>query len=112
MSIEIEKGKEAITFVKPLASNQFFSLLEVKPKTGRTHQIRVHLKSVKTPILGDTVYGCERTNRKNNVPRQLLHALSISFKHPFTEERLNLTAPIPKDMEEWISKIKLSSCQK
>ena len=105
MSVVIEEGKEAITFVKPLASNQIFSLVEVKPKTGRTHQIRVHLKSVKTPILGDTVYGCDRTNSKYNVARQLLHALSISFIHPFTGELLHLSAPIPNDMEEWISKI-------
>ena len=90
-------GKEAITLVKPLKITERQTLLEIKPVTGRTHQIRVHLQSVKTPIVADPLYG-----RKEPNIRHQLHAHQIEFIHPIKGEKVVITAPIPEDMERFI----------
>ena len=105
MAIRQEGGREAVTFFRPLKKGEIFSLIEAKPITGRTHQIRLHLKSAHTPILGDAIYGNERINRKYRVPHHLLHAYFLSFKHPIQENSLTITAPIPEEMGAWIEKI-------
>ena len=68
--------------------------------TGRTHQIRIHLRHLGTPVLGDPVYGSEGSNKKFKAPRQLLHALRLRLAHPITGILLDLSAPIPKDFLE------------
>jgi 23S rRNA pseudouridine1911/1915/1917 synthase len=105
MAIREEDGREAITLCKPLKKGDIFSLVEIEPITGRTHQIRLHLKSINTPILGDAVYGSERVNRRYQVPRQLLHAHTLTFRHPIQKNSLTITAPLPKEIEVWIEKI-------
>lgn len=75
-----------------------YQLLELYPKTGRTHQLRVHLAFIGHPVVGDPVYG--KTKSGLNVPRQLLHAWKISFEHPRTGERQNFTAPLPGDFRQ------------
>ena len=89
-------GKEAITEIIPIANNEEFSLVEAKPHTGRTHQIRVHLQSISHPILGDEVYGNLKVNKRLKLEHHLLHARSLSFTHPIKGERITITAPIPK----------------
>lgn len=89
-----EKGKEALTEFETIRFEEPFSLVCCKPKTGRTHQIRVHLKSLGTPIFGDRIYGFEKINIKMEAPRMLLHAHKLSFIHPLTEEKISLEAPI------------------
>lgn len=77
-----------------------FTQLDCHPKTGRTHQIRVHLKFLNHPIVGDSKYGGRKTARLDHrwCPRQFLHASQISFNHPATGKRLTVTAPLPPDL--------------
>lgn len=78
-----------------------FQLLELHPKTGRTHQLRVHLAFIGHPVIGDRVYG--KTKSGLNVSRQLLHAWKISFDHPRTGERRTFIAPLPRDFRQVLS---------
>lgn len=96
MAIDPE-GKEAISKYRVLKAKGAFSLVEIELITGRTHQIRVHMKHHGTPILGDPVYGSVTINQKYGVSRQLLHAYYLEFCHPMTGKVLQLTAPIPED---------------
>lgn len=98
----IDTGREAITYIETLAVNGDFSLVKAKPITGRTHQIRVHLQSLNTPILGDSIYGPHKLNHKLGVSRQLLHAHTISLSHPILDHQITLTAPPPLDLQKWI----------
>ncbi|OJU88265.1 hypothetical protein BGO17_01750 [Candidatus Saccharibacteria bacterium 49-20] len=91
------KGKPAITAYEVLATNGEQSLVELRPKTGRTHQLRVHMQYVNTPIAGDRVYGNERS-----ASRLCLHAHSLEITIP-TSKRQTFTAPIPKLFQEMVS---------
>ncbi len=97
-------GRKAVTEIQLAASNDKISLVLVKPKTGRTHQIRVHLKHIGCPVVGDALYG-----KKDLHARQLLHAYQLAFEHPITKVEMRLAAPIPDDMKEWIQKLPLKS---
>ena len=93
MAISRRPGARAAeTTWKVLQSEGNLSLLECRPKTGRTHQIRVHLKHLGHPIAGDRAYGGGA-----DFPRQLLHAWKIAVDHPSTGERLEFQAPVPAD---------------
>lgn len=96
----VETGKKALSRVTVIAHHQELSLVQVELITGRTHQIRVHLKHVGCPILGDPVYGQRHSNTQYQITRQLLHAGWIRFPHPRTHVPLTLTAPLPEDMEK------------
>lgn len=95
MSVDPE-GKEAISIFRTLQENNGLFLVEVDLITGRTHQIRVHLKHHKTPILGDPIYGSPSMNQKWGVSEQLLHAYEISFIHPFTYKTIFIRASLPE----------------
>ncbi|MBI3236434.1 MAG: RluA family pseudouridine synthase [Chlamydiales bacterium] len=101
-------GKEAKTFCELLDFNGSFSLVSVRLITGRTHQIRVHFKYRNTPILGDSVYGNERSNQQQKAERQLLHAYRLCLSHPITGAPLSITAPIPSDFQRFIQKMNLT----
>jgi 23S rRNA pseudouridine1911/1915/1917 synthase len=101
----LSDGREASTELQLAAFNDQFSLLLIRPLTGRTHQIRVHLKHIGCPILGDLVYGNERLNRTSDPGRQLLHAYRLSFEHPITGDLLKLSAPIPDDFQSWMRRL-------
>ena len=93
MSVSNRPGaRPAETAWKLLANDGKLSLLECRPKTGRTHQIRVHLKHLGHPIAGDRVYGGGA-----DYPRQLLHAWKLEVKHPRTGDDLAFLAPVPDD---------------
>lgn len=96
VSRDEKKGKLAITTYKVIDSNERYSLLDVNIETGRTHQIRVHMKHIGYPILGDIVYG----RPDNKIMRQMLHAYKLEFKHPITSEEMVLEAQLPKDFVE------------
>ncbi len=96
-------GKVAITNYKVIDSNDKYSLLEVNIETGRTHQIRVHMKYIGHPILGDSVYG--KSDKKNT--RQMLHAYKLEFDHPITSKKMILKAPLPKDFLDALDYSKL-----
>lgn len=87
------KGKAAITQYEVLASNGEYSLLDLKPKTGRTHQLRVHMQYLRTPIAGDRVYGDAKS-----APRLCLHAQSLEITIPGSH-RKTFTAPVPPEFE-------------
>ncbi len=88
-----EDGKEAITEISVLDKTGKYSLVLLKPKTGRTHQLRIHLKTLKAPIVGDKIYGGSR----KDAPHMLLHAYKLNFIHPFFGTPIQLEAPIPKE---------------
>lgn len=98
-------GKKAISHVKTLAFNGKLSLVSIVLVTGRTHQIRVHLQHLGTPVLGDTVYGSPRANSTYDVCNQMLHASYLRFTHPFTGQEMELKAPLPKEMERFSQNI-------
>jgi 23S rRNA pseudouridine1911/1915/1917 synthase len=104
-------GREAETKYKTISNFKFqipnskkeiFSLLEVEPKTGRTHQIRVHLKYLGYPVVADEFYAGRKTYRADKLwcPRQFLHASELSFVHPKTGERVKFSAPLPLDLKK------------
>ncbi len=90
-----DKGREARTSWRVLAELPCGSLVECTLHTGRTHQIRVHLKHLGHPLLGDEVYG-----KRGDFSRQMLHAWKLGFTHPRTGERMHFCAPIPEDFRE------------
>lgn len=84
------------------------TLLELRPRTGRTHQIRVHLAALGHPVLGDPTYGGRKVKALGQVtiPRVMLHARTLGFVHPSTGRPLEFTAPRPPDMEEIIQALR------
>jgi 23S rRNA pseudouridine1911/1915/1917 synthase len=90
----VEGGRDAVTAYRVIERFAGYSLVEARPKTGRTHQIRVHLAAIGHPIVGDRVYG----KRSDLVGRQFLHALRIAFEHPRTGERQTVYAALPDDL--------------
>lgn len=87
-----ERGRASKTDYRVLQELPAGTLVECTLHTGRTHQIRVHLKHLGHPVLGDEVYG-----RRGDFSRQMLHAWKLGFIHPRTEKRLNFESPIPAD---------------
>jgi len=88
-------GRCARTAYTVLEQFHGYTLLEVRPETGRTHQIRVHLASVGHPVAGDVVYG----SRSELVERQFLHAMRLNFMLPSTKETVEFTVPLPSDLQ-------------
>ena len=102
MSINSRRGRPAETAYKVEASSDSVSVVQLRPKTGRTHQLRVHLAAVSHPIVGDRVYGSVRAERLLPPPlrhfeRQALHAKVIKFSHPYSGETVTVRAPYPDD---------------
>ena len=105
-------GKEAITNYIPYENYEGFTLVECQLETGRTHQIRVHMQSIKHPIVGDKTYNRPSTKLKElgieDFPRQALHAYSLAFIHPKTGEEVGFKSDLPEDMYEL--SVKLAEC--
>ncbi len=110
-------GKESITFYEVLESFRGFSLLKLTPKTGRTHQIRVHLLYIKHPIVADDMYGgrlvypwqladAEPAVQQPVISRVALHAHTLEFKHPATDEMVKFEAPLPEDMQNLLDMLR------
>ncbi|MCC7301379.1 MAG: RluA family pseudouridine synthase [Bacteroidia bacterium] len=115
---EGDQGKHAVTHYKVLERFGYVTLVECKLETGRTHQIRVHMKYIGHPVFNDTEYGGDQilkgttfTKYKQFIqncfgimPRHALHARTLSFKHPRTKKELHFEAPLPADMTAVIEK--------
>lgn len=98
------KGKEAITKWRCLTAGKKASLLLCEPITGRTHQLRVHMKEMGHPLLGDTQYA-KRFSCQIYVHRQMLHAFRLTFPHPETGKIIEVTVPIPEDFVEALENV-------
>ncbi len=98
-----EDGRRSITIIRKAVPHGAFTLLEIGLKTGRTHQIRVHLANAGHPIVGDPKYGDFALNRQvareQRFGRMFLHARELAFDHPASGERFTLQAPLPADCE-------------
>ncbi len=117
------EGKNALTYFEVLEEFEFTSLLKLNLKTGRTHQIRVHLSSINHPIFGDETYGGTKIvygsslpkikSRVDNllklIPRQALHAKTLGFEHPRTKEFMRFDSELPVDMTDILEKLKFNS---
>lgn len=108
----VPTGKQAVSFIKTLGWNDKLSFVQIVIATGRTHQIRVHLRHKGTPVLGDALYGNPSLNHYYNAQRQLLHAAIIKFQHPLTGQQLELMAPPPIDMLHFMHKFRLDELEK
>ena len=98
-----KNGKESITEFKVLKRYDGFTYIEVNIKTGRTHQIRVHMAEIGHPIVGDEVY----SNGKNpfGIHGQMLHAYKLKFVHPTTKKEIQFEAPLPKYFKDILDKL-------
>jgi 23S rRNA pseudouridine1911/1915/1917 synthase len=115
------EGKEAITLYEVIQQFEFASHVKINLKTGRTHQIRVHLSSIGHPVFGDPTYGGRKNLTDNHsaavkshiqnlleiMPRQALHAKTIGFIHPHLKEFMRFDSELPEDMEELIGRLKI-----
>ena len=113
------EGKHAVTHYEVLEEFEFASLVKLNLETGRTHQIRVHLSSINHPVFGDPiyggrqiVYGSDLPKMKNRIQnlfdtmkRQALHAKTLGFIHPHTQEFVRFDSELPEDMRELINKL-------
>ena len=105
--VDATGGREAATGFEVRERCGRGTLLEATPRTGRTHQIRVHLAAVGHPILGDARYGGGGDDAKRlGLARPFLHAWRIAFDHPVTGERLELEDPLPADLEEALRRVR------
>jgi len=107
MSAHSRRGRMAVTSWKVLERWEGFTLLELHPETGRTHQIRVHLAAMGHPILGDPLYGKKGVSQdpvlrgcSRSINRQALHAHRLGFTHPRTGEMVEFVSPLPQDIGE------------
>ncbi|HZD60283.1 MAG TPA: RluA family pseudouridine synthase [Anaerolineae bacterium] len=99
-------NREATSHYSVLATYNEYSLVEVSLETGRTHQIRVHMKYINHPVVGDQLYGSGRSKRDLGLQRQFLHAYRLEFDHPRTGERLHFEDNLPQDLQEVLKKLK------
>ena len=105
-AVRHDVGKASDTFYEVEERYPRHSYLRVFPKTGRTHQIRVHLSALGHPIVADRIYGGKIGEFEGLVDRQMLHAYRITFRHPMTGDEVTFTAPIPPDMEGLLERLR------
>ncbi len=89
-------GSPAVSHYQVLKTQGAFSLLRLRPETGRTHQLRVHMASIGCPLVGDWLYGVENLTL---ISRPALHSAALALVHPVTRELISVSAPIPDDMQ-------------
>ncbi len=122
-TVSFSEGKHAHTFYEVIEEFEFASLVKLNLKTGRTHQIRVHMSYINHPVFGDPTYGGRKIvygaslpkikNRVDNllsvISRQALHAMSIGFVHPRSNKKLYFDSSLPADMQNVIDELKSSN---
>ena len=110
----VRGGRSALSLYRVRQRFDRFTLLDVELKTGRTHQIRVHLASLKHPVVGDETYGAGRDNtiqdaklraRVRNLGRHFLHAEKLAFTHPETGKRVEFNSPLPPELDSLLTEI-------
>ena len=93
-TVDFEHGEEAITHYKLVKKENGHSLVSLQLETGRTHQIRIHMKDLGDPLIGDYLYNPDM----EHITRQALHSYHMEFPHPITGQKMTFTAPLPSDM--------------
>lgn len=106
-AINYEHGKPAVTHYKVMERFGKFTWIEAQLETGRTHQIRVHMASIKHPLLGDSLYG--PASNREGAARQMLHAGILGFEHPATGEYMEFQSPLPEDFEKVLNRLQNQS---
>ena len=101
-------GKPAVTEYRVLERYSEATLLDIIPRTGRTHQIRVHLAHIGHPVWADKRYGLQTPKFQRYIKRQALHAYMLAFKHPLTGKAMKFTSELPKDMRKLLDKLRLN----
>ena len=111
----VRGGRTALSIYRARERFDRFTLIDVELKTGRTHQIRVHLAWIKHPVVGDETYGSGRDNtvadrvirsQISKIGRQFLHAEKLGLTHPKSGERLNFTSPLATDLQKLLDAIR------
>ncbi|NLO89334.1 MAG: RluA family pseudouridine synthase [Clostridia bacterium] len=105
MAVVFKNSKPAVTYLRVLERFEDYTLLELELKTGRTHQIRVHMSYLKHPVVGDTKYG--RRKNEFGIEGQLLHAKTLGITHPRTGEYMEFNAELPEYFEEILKQIRI-----
>jgi 23S rRNA pseudouridine1911/1915/1917 synthase len=119
MAVSASRGRQAITQYKVIEEHGYFSLVQLALKTGRTHQIRVHLQHIHHPVFGDAEYGGRQkqlirlpdnlrsrgTQLLKHIQRQALHAYALSFTHPVEERKVSFEAGLPPDFDGLMQKL-------
>ena len=95
-------GKHAMTHYQVIQRLSGYTLCRVHIETGRTHQIRFHMAQIGCPLMGDDLYGSSMKQSEKAIDRTALHAYRSCFSHPFTGEKVELTAPLPDDMKKML----------
>lgn len=122
-TVDDTEGKHAHTLYEVIEEFEFASLVKLHLKTGRTHQIRVHMFHINHPIFGDPTYGGRKIVYGSNLPkiksrvdnllkvidRQALHAKTLEFLHPHTKKKVYLESELPEDMQNLIAKLRITS---
>lgn len=104
MAVNVESGREAITHYEIVEQFKLFAFIKLFPKTGRTHQIRVHLSHIGNPILCDKLYnGASSHPVIKTLTRQALHAYKLEFQHPCSGRTVEFESPLPKDIASLIN---------
>jgi tRNA pseudouridine32 synthase/23S rRNA pseudouridine746 synthase len=96
---EREDRRQAQTEFSVIREFDAFTFVKLMPRTGRTHQLRVHLAHFGNPVLGDVLYN---KSRGRDFPRLALHAFRIEFDHPFSGARIQVTSPLPRDLRQYM----------
>jgi 23S rRNA pseudouridine1911/1915/1917 synthase len=114
----VRGGREALTLFRVREQYDRFALLDVELKTGRTHQIRVHLASQKNPVVGDDVYGAGRDKTVldpairaaiGKLQRQFLHAARLGFRHPSSRQKVVFNAALPADLQNFLNLVRAAA---
>jgi len=101
MKVTSKNSKSAITHVKVLKRYKNFTLVKCRLETGRTHQIRVHMKYINHPIFNDPIYSKDKTTEFG----QYLHSYSMEFNHPITKEKMYFECPLPKEFQDTLDSL-------
>lgn len=107
MAVVRQGGRQSVTEYQVVEQLDDFTLLEVMPRTGRTHQVRVHLAFIRHPVVGDSVYGYRK--QRLSVKRQFLHAHRLGFRLPSSGQRMELASDLPTDLATLLEELRKPS---
>ena len=102
----VQGGRESVTRYRTAQSFESYTLLEVSPETGRTHQIRVHVAAIGHPVYGDETY----SKRDRSLKRHFLHAARLSFLHPVTRQEVEISSSLPGELSTFIASLERLGC--